>query len=63
MRQRLSHLKRQLREKCPRVHKIIKKSTDIAGWTPIILSVYAMIVSHSYKCYKSKTTCRDSAVE
>ena len=60
MRQRIA---RKLREKCPRVYKIISKSSNIAGWTPIILSVYAMIVSHSYKCYKSKSACRDSAVE
>jgi len=50
MRQRLSHL---LREKCPRTHKIIDKSIEMAGWTPIILMVYGQILVLSYGYYKS----------
>ena len=60
MRQRLSHLKRKLREKCPRTHKIIDKSIDMAGWTPIIMMVYSQILLLSYAYYKSDNMRSDS---
>ena len=53
MRQRLSHLKRQFKEKCPRTHKIIDKTTEMVGWTPIILMVYGQILVLTYGYYKS----------
>ena len=53
MRQRLSHLKGRFKEKCPRTHKIIDKSIEMVGWTPIILMVYGQILVLSYGYYKS----------
>lgn len=53
MRQSLSHLKRQFKEKCPRTHKIIDKTTEMVGWTPIILMVYGQILVLTYGYYKS----------
>ena len=53
MRQRLSHLSARLKENCPRTHKIIDKSIDMVGWTPIILMVYGQILILSYGYYKS----------
>lgn len=53
MRQRLSHLKRQFKENCPRTHKIIDKTTEMVGWTPIILMVYGQILVLTYGYYKS----------
>ena len=53
MRQRLSHLSDTLREKCPRTHKIIDKSIEMVGWTPIILMVYGQILVLTYGYYKS----------
>ena len=53
MRQRLTHLKRVLREKYPRTHKILYKSTEMVGWTPIILMVYGQILVLTYGYYKS----------
>ena len=55
MRQRLSHARRVLREKYPRTHKIIDKTTDMVGWTPIILMVYGSILSLTYSYYKSNS--------
>ena len=60
MRQRLSHLKRTLREKCPRTYKIIHKSQEMVGWTPIILMVYGQILLLSYAYYKSECVRHDS---
>ena len=60
MRQRLSHLNRRLKEKCPRTHKIIDKSIEMAGWTPIILMVYAQVLGLSYAYYKSECMRHDS---
>ena len=60
MRQRLSHIKRIMREKCPRTHKIIDKSIEMAGWTPIILMVYSQILLLSYAYYKSDNMRSDS---
>ena len=60
MRQRLSHLKRTLREKCPRTYKIIHKSHEMVGWTPIILMVYGQILLLSYAYYKSECVRHDS---
>ena len=60
MRQRLSHLKRRLRKKCPRTHKIIDKSIEMVGWTPIILMVYGQILLLSYAYYKSDSMSHDS---
>ena len=60
MRQRLSHLKRTLREKCPRTYKIIHKSYEMVGWTPIILMVYGQILLLSYAYYKSECVRHDS---
>ena len=60
MRQRLSHLKRTLREKCPRTYKIIHKSREMVGWTPIILMVYGQILLLSYAYYKSECVRHDS---
>ena len=57
MRQRLSHL---LREKCPRTHKIIDKSIEMAGWTPIIMMVYSQILLLSYAYYKSECKRHDN---
>ena len=54
MRQRLSHLKRHAREKCPRTYKIIDKSIEMIGWTPIIVMVYGQILLLSYAYYKSE---------
>ena len=59
MRQRLSHARRVLREKYPRTHKIIDKSTDIAGWTPIILMIYSQVILMTYSLYKSEGNKRD----
>ena len=53
MRQSLSHLKRVLREKCPRTHKILYKTTEMVGWTPIIIMVYGQILVLTYGYYKS----------
>ena len=53
MRQRLSHLSDRLKEKCPRTHKIIDKTIDMVGWTPVILMVYGQILILSYGYYKS----------
>ncbi len=53
MRQRLSRIKRRMREKCPRSYKIISKAADIAGWTPIILILYGQILVLTYGYYKS----------
>ena len=60
MRQGLTHLKRALREKCPRTHKIIDKTTEMVGWTPIILMVYSQILLLSYAYYKSECVRHDS---
>ena len=60
MRQRLSRLKHLMREKCPRTHKIIDKSIEMAGWTPIILMVYSQILLLSYAYYKSECKRHDS---
>ena len=53
MRQRLSRLKHLLRDKCPRTHKIIDKSIEMVGWTPIIMMVYGQILVLTYGYYKS----------
>ena len=60
MRQRLSHLSETLKEKCPRTHKIIDKSIEMVGWTPIILMVYSQILLLSYAYYKSDNMRSDS---
>ena len=60
MRQRLSHIKRIMREKCPRTHKIIDKTTDMIGWTPIIAMVYVQVLVLSYAYYKSESERHDS---
>jgi len=52
MRQRLTHISRATREKCPRTHKIISKATEMAGWTPIIAMVYVHVLALSYSYYK-----------
>ena len=59
MRQRLSHARRVLREKYPRTHKIIDKTTDMVGWTPIILMIYSQVIVLTYKLYKSEGNARD----
>jgi hypothetical protein len=43
----------KFREKCPRAYKIIDKTVEMAGWTPIILMVYSQILLLSYAYYKS----------
>jgi hypothetical protein len=60
MRQRLSRLKHLLRDKCPRTYKIIDKSTDMLGWTPIIIMVYSQILLLSYAYYKSECKRHDN---
>ena len=60
MRQRLSHARRVLREKCPRTHKIISKATEIVGWTPIIAMIYVQVLGLSYAYYKSERERTDS---
>ncbi len=60
MRQRLSRLKHLLRDKCPRTHKIIDKSTDMIGWTPIIALIYLQVLAISYSYYKSEGKRHDS---
>ena len=60
MRQRLSRLKHLLRDKCPRTHKIIDKTTDMIGWTPIIAMVYVQVLALSYAYYKSECKRHDS---
>ena len=60
MRQRLSHIKRIMREKCPRTHKIIDKSIEMVGWTPIIAMVYVQVLALSYAYYKSECKRSDS---
>ena len=57
MRQRLTHLFEALERKCPRTHKIIDKSIEMVGWTPIILMVYSQILVLSYGYYKSASKC------
>ena len=57
MRQRLIHL---LRNKCPRTYKIIDKTTDMIGWTPIIMMVYVQVLALSYAYYKSECKRHDS---
>ena len=57
MRQRLIHL---LRDKCPRTYKIIDKTTDMIGWTPIIMMVYVQVLAISYSYYKSESKRHDS---
>jgi len=59
MRQRLTRLRRAVKEKYPRTHKIIDKSTDIAGWTPIILMIYSQVIVLTYRLYKSEGIARD----
>ena len=53
MRQRMSRLKHLMEDKCPRTHKIIDKSIEMVGWTPIIMMVYGQILVLSYGYYKS----------
>ena len=60
MRQKLSHARRVLREKYPRTHKIISKTTDMVGWTPIIAMVYIQVLALSYSYYKRGCTRHDS---
>ena len=60
MRQRLSRLKHLLRDKCPRTHKIIDKTTDMIGWTPIIAMVYVQVLGLSYAYYKSECKRHDN---
>ena len=60
MRQRLSHARRILREKYPRTHKIINKTTEMVGWTPIIAAVYVQVLVLSYAYYKSECVRHDS---
>ena len=57
MRQRLSYLSDRLKEKCPRTHKILYKTTEMIGWTPIILMVYGQILVLTYGYYKSASKC------
>ena len=57
MRQRLIHL---LRDKCPRTYKIIDKTTEMIGWTPIIMMVYVQVLALSYAYYKSESKRHDS---
>ena len=59
MRQKLSHARRVLREKYPRTHKIIDKTTDMVGWTPIILMIYSQVILMTYSLYKSEGNDRD----
>mgnify|MGYP003652168622 CR=1 FL=1 len=59
MRQRLSRARRVLREKYPRTHKIIDKTTDMVGWTPIILMIYSQVILMTYSLYKSEGNDRD----
>ena len=60
MRQRLTRLKHLMREKCPRTYKIIDKTTDMIGWTPIIMMVYVQVLALSYAYYKSESKRHDS---
>ena len=60
MRQRLARLKRLMREKCPRTYKIINKTNEMIGWTPIILMVYVQVLGLSYAYYKSESKRHDS---
>ena len=60
MRQRLTRLKHLMREKCPRTYKIINKSTDMIGWTPIIVMVYVQVLAISYSYYKSECKRHDN---
>jgi len=53
MRQRLDDLKRHLLENYPRTHKILYKTTEMIGWTPIIIIVYGQILVLTYGYYKS----------
>jgi hypothetical protein len=58
MRQRIDNLKRHLLENYPRTHKILYKSTEMLGWTPIIIIpiiiiVYGQILVLTYGYYKS----------
>ena len=59
MRQRLARARRVLREKYPRTHKIIDKTTDMVGWTPIILMIYSQVILMTYSLYKSEGNKRD----
>jgi len=59
MRQRLAHVRRVLREKYPRTHKIIDKTTDMVGWTPIILMIYSQVILMTYSLYKSEGNDHD----
>ena len=49
-----------MREKCPRTYKIIDKTTDMIGWTPIIMMVYVQVLALSYAYYKSECKRHDS---
>ena len=60
MRQRLTRLKRLMRDKCPRTYKIIHKTNEMIGWTPIILMVYVQVLGLSYAYYKSERERTDS---
>ena len=60
MRQRLARLKRLMRDKCPRTYKIIHKTNEMIGWTPIILMVYVQVLGLSYAYYKSECKRSDS---
>jgi len=60
MRQRLSRLRRAVKEKYPRTHKIIDKATDIVGWTPIIGMIYLQVLGLTYAYYKSERERADS---
>ena len=53
MRQRIERLKRHVYENYPRTHKILYKSTEMIGWTPIIIIVYGQILVLTYGYYKS----------
>ncbi len=60
MRQRMSRLKHLMEDKCPRTHKIIHKSYEMIGWTPIIMMVYVQVLALSYAYYKSECQRHDT---
>ena len=60
MRQRLTRLKHLMRDKCPRTYKIINKTNEMVGWTPIIAMVYVQVLVLSYAYYKSESERHDS---
>ena len=53
----MRQMRQRIKEKCPRVYKIIDKTAEMIVWTPIFLVIYAQVLGLSYAYYKSDNKC------